>query len=80
MKNKKIIAILTALALMAGFRVLNTAAAETTDISALYKNKDVETSWSTGEAKVIDLNTVPEGGTVHITEAGEYVLSGALQG
>ena len=58
---------------------LPAAAAETVDVTPLYKARDAEAAWSEEEARSIDLNTV-ENKTVRITEEGDYVLSGTLNG
>lgn len=55
------------------------AAAETVDVTTLYKARDTEETWSAKEARSIDLNTA-EDAIVRITEAGDYVLSGTLDG
>ena len=55
------------------------AAAETVDVTTFYKARDTEEAWSAKEARSIDLNTV-ENKTVRITEEGDYVLSGTLNG
>ena len=55
------------------------AEAETVDVTALCKARDTEEAWSAAEARSIDLNTA-EDEIVRITEAGDYVLSGTLDG
>ena len=55
------------------------AAAETVDVTTLYKARDTEEAWSAKEARSMDLNTA-EDAIVRITEAGDYVLSGTLDG
>lgn len=79
MKNKPVFLFLIALAILLGSMSLHMAAEET-DISALYKNKDVEETWSIAEAQLIDLNAVQSGSVISITAKGDYVLSGTLNG
>ena len=55
------------------------AAAETVDVTTFYKARDTEEAWSAKEARSMDLNTA-EDAIVRITEAGDYVLSGTLDG
>ena len=55
------------------------AAAETVDVTTLYKARDTEEAWSAKEARSMDLSTA-EDAIVRITEAGDYVLSGTLDG
>lgn len=79
MKMKRVLSILTALFLALGSLSFSAAAAETVDVSTLYKNKDVDDAWILSDAKVIDLDTVGSG-TVTISEKGDWVLSGTLNG
>lgn len=62
-----------------GSLALRAAAEETPDVSALYKSRDVDASWSAASAERIDLNAA-QGQTLAITAPGDYVLSGAWQG
>ena len=78
MKNKGMSLFLAGMMLFAS-PLLPGAAAETVDVSTLYKARDVEEAWSAADARAIDLNAA-ESGLVRITEAGEYVLSGTLRG
>ena len=64
--------VLCALALPAG--------AEDMNVSALYKNRDVDDLWTAAGATLIDLNAQTDGAVVRITAKGDYVLSGALKG
>ena len=79
MKIKRMLSVLLTLALVLGAFALPAAAEETMDISTLYKSKDVDDSWSPDTATVIDLDTVTSG-ALPITEKGDYVLSGTLNG
>ncbi len=86
---KKLISLILALALCLGMAVFPAAAEETLDVTTLYKNKDVDDTWST-DAAVITLEgsrassdaagVEISGNTVKITREGEYILSGSLQG
>ena len=86
---KKLISLILALALCLGMAVFPAAAEETLDVTTLYKNKDVDDTWST-DAAVITLEGSTassdaagveiSGNTVKITREGEYILSGSLQG
>ena len=81
MKNKvrKTLSLFLALMMLYAAPFLPAAAAETVDVTTLYKARDAEAAWSEEEAQFIDLNTV-ENKTVRITEEGDYVLSGTLNG
>lgn len=79
MRIKSTLSILLALILALGAFSLPASAEDTIDVSALYKNKDVDDAWSLADAQAIDLNTV-QGGEVMIREKGNYVLSGTLNG
>ena len=81
MKNKvrKTLSLFLALMMLYAAPFLPAAAAETVDVTTLYKARDAEAAWSEEEARSIDLNTV-ENKTVRITEEGDYVLSGTLNG
>ena len=78
---KKLCLIMTALSVLLSALSLPAFAAEAAlDVTTLYKNKDVDESWSLSDAKAIDLNALTPGETLTITEKGDYVLSGSLQG
>lgn len=81
MKNKvrKTLSLFLALMMLYAAPFLPAAAAETVDVTTLYKARDAEAAWSEEEARSIVLNTV-ENKTVRITEEGDYVLSGTLNG
>lgn len=79
MKRNKILSLALALILVLGAGAFPAAAETALDVSTLYKAKDVEDEWSPAEAEVIDLNAA-EDGLVTITEEGDYVLSGTLEG
>ena len=79
MKIKSLLSVLLAAVLALGAAALPAAAEETIDVSTLYKNKDVDDAWSASEAQAINLDAV-QGGVVNITEKGDYVLSGTLNG
>ncbi|MBR6953838.1 MAG: carbohydrate-binding domain-containing protein [Clostridia bacterium] len=79
MKLKQMLSVLLALVLALGTLTLPALAAETVDVESLYKNRDVDDSWSADKARTIDLNSVT-GCSVSITAAGDYVLSGTMQG
>ena len=84
MKDKKLGTLILAVMMMlsgwtqAPARAENTV--DTVDVSALFKNKDVEENWETDSTRVIDLNAFESGSVVSITEKGDYVLSGSLEG
>ena len=78
MKNKPVYLVLIALAILLGSLSLH-AVAEV-DVTALYKNKDVDDSWSAATAQMIDLNAVESGSVITISQKGDYVLSGTLNG
>ena len=81
MKIKHIIPVLIALAIALCALFLHGTAEETvTDASTLYKNKDVDETWSADEAQLLDLNTWTDGSVITVTEKGDYVLSGTLYG
>ena len=79
MKIKTALSVLLALALALGSLPLSASAEQQADVSALYKNRDVEEAWSPADAQAIDLDAA-QGGTVTISQKGEYVLSGTLNG
>ena len=54
------------------------AGAEAPDVSSLYKAKDVDASWEASDVKEIDLSAVT--GDLTLSEAGDYLLSGELNG
>ena len=86
---KKLISLILVLALCLGMAALPASAEETLDVTTLYKNKDVDDTWS-ADAAVIALEGSTassdaagveiSGNTVRITREGEYILSGSLQG
>lgn len=78
MKNKLVFQVLVALVILLGSLSLH-AVAEV-DVTALYKNKDVDDSWSAATAQMIDLNAVESGSVITISQKGDYVLSGTLNG
>ena len=84
MKDKKLGTLILAVMMMlsgwtqAPARAENTV--DTVDVSALFKSKDVEENWETDSTRVIDLNAFESGSVVSITEKGDYVLSGSLEG
>ena len=78
MKLKAVLSM--SLALFLTFGSLSIAAAEeAVDVSSLYKNKDVDSSWKPDDAQVIDLNSL-QSGTLTISRKGDYLLSGTLDG
>ena len=79
MKNKPVFLFLVAFAILLGSLSLHVVAEET-DVSALYKTRDVEDTWSADHAQMIDLNAAPSGNAITITAKGDYVLSGTLNG
>ena len=79
MKKKSVLFILLALILALGALALPASADEPVDVSALYKNKDVNDAWSLADAQAIDLNAA-ESSVITITQKGDYVLSGTLNG
>ena len=79
MKNKPIFLFLLALLVLLGSLSLHGVAEEAFDLTALYKNKDVDASWSPSEAEVIDLGALA-GNLLTITAKGDYVLSGSFAG
>ena len=79
MKNKRM-SLIIALAVILGVLPLTVSAAAVADVTALYKKKDVEADWSAAEAERIDLTALESGSVFTITEKGDYVLSGTLNG
>ena len=78
---KKLCLVLTALSVLLSALSLPAFAADAAlDVTTLYKNKDVDDSWSLSDAQAIDLDALAQGETFTITEKGDYVLSGSLQG
>ena len=67
------------LTLTAVLGAASAAQAETLDLTALYKAKDTDASWSASSASLIDLGTVSDS-TLTLTQAGDYVLSGSYTG
>ncbi|MBQ9196858.1 MAG: carbohydrate-binding domain-containing protein [Clostridia bacterium] len=49
------------------------------DLSSLYKDRDVDSSWTNEDAAVIDLSTLRDS-VLTITKKGDYVLSGTWNG
>ena len=80
MKAKTLFSALIALALLLSMPALPALGEQPVDVSALYKKKDVDDTWSADEAQAIDLNAYPDGSVVRITEKGDYILSGTLRG
>ncbi|MBR5751396.1 MAG: carbohydrate-binding domain-containing protein [Clostridia bacterium] len=79
MKTNKIICLLTALAVLLAALGLPAFAGEETDVSTLYKAKDVTDTWDDSEAVHIDLSDVTDG-ALTVSQAGDYLLSGSLDG
>ena len=79
MKLNSVFSVLLALILALGSLSTAAAAEAAADVSALYKSIDVDDAWSPADAQVIDLDSV-QGGTVTISQKGDYVLSGTLNG
>ena len=81
MKIKHVFLILIALAVaLSAILLSGTAEEPVTDVSTLYKNKDVDDTWSANDAQTIDLNAWADGSVVTVTEKGDYVLTGSLNG
>ncbi len=80
MKSKSVFLLLTALSILLGSMTLHAEAEGMPDLSTLYKNRDVDETWNIGDAQLIDLNTVQDSNEIRITENGDYVLSGTLNG
>ncbi len=78
-KMRKIIGMMVMLAMMVCL-MLQGVAEETTDVEKLYKNKDVDDSWSFLQAETVDLDSLESGSVFTISEEGDYVLSGTLNG
>ena len=78
MKKPKSISVFIALALLV-VTLCPAAAGAETDVSQLYKNKDVKDSWDENEVTAIDLGKIT-GGVLSISEEGDYLLSGTLNG
>ena len=86
---KRIVSLILALMMGLGLMAFPAMAEDTLDVTSLYKAKDVDDSWSE-DATVITLQdttasvsgsgAVVDGNTVTITQEGEYVLAGTLQG
>ena len=81
MKIKHVFLILIALAVaLSAVFLSGTAEEPVTDVSTLYKNKDVDDTWSADDAQTIDLNAWADGSVVTVTVKGDYVLTGSLNG
>ena len=81
MKIKHMFLILIALAVaLSAVFLSGTAEQPVTDVSTLYKNKDVDDTWSADDAQTIDLNAWADGSVISVTEKGDYVLTGSLNG
>ena len=82
MKKHRIIVCLTSV-FTALFLLLSiplyTVADGTTDVTALYKNRDTVTDWDPNEAQQIRLDELTEK-TLCLTQEGDYVLSGSFDG
>lgn len=78
MRNKLISLVMAAAMLLCGVPL---AGAETgvTDVTTLYKTRDVDDSWDASGARVIDLNTVSTP-VLTLSAKGDYVLSGTYNG
>ena len=79
MKINRLLAVLCALALGLSLLPLGGLAEDAADISSLYKERDVDDTWSAADATVIDLNSLTEQ-TLTLSEGGDYVLSGTWAG
>ncbi len=79
MKHKSVFLILTALMLLLGSLPM-AAAADEIDVTTLYKAKDVEETWDAADVQTLDLGSAEDGGEIRITQKGDYVLSGTLNG
>ena len=83
-KLKTAFLILTAMAVLLSAPALPVSAESTDsaaiDVTALYKKKDIEDTWSPDEAESIDLNTLADGETLTVSRKGDYVLTGTLNG
>ncbi len=78
-KAKSALSLLLAMMMLCAAPFMPAAAAETVDVTTLYKARDTEEAWSAEEARSVDLSSA-EAAIVRITEAGDYVLSGTLNG
>jgi len=81
MKNKvnQAVSLFLAAMMLCAAPLLPASTAETVEVTTLYKARDVEEAWSTEGSLFIDLSA-EESGIVRIPEAGDYVLSGTLNG
>ena len=79
MKTNIVISVLMAL-IMALNLLPSFAAEETIDLTALYKSRDADASWSAADVTAIDLNALQQESTYLIDQAGDYVLSGSWNG
>ena len=79
MKNKPVWMMLLALAILLFSLSLHAVAEEQLDVTALYKTKDTDASWSAETAEVIDLSAL-DGNLLTISGKGDYVLTGTFNG
>ncbi len=77
--QRKWIAWILCLSLLLSGIPLLAAAEETVDLTALYKDRDVNSDWDPAEAAVIDLSTLTED-SLTLSAKGDYVLSGTWTG
>ncbi|MBR1585807.1 MAG: carbohydrate-binding domain-containing protein [Clostridia bacterium] len=79
MKNKPFVSAVVAVLIMLCSLSLHAVAEETIDVTALYKNKDIDASWSVSDTEVIDLSAL-SGDLLILSSKGDYVLSGSFSG
>ena len=75
MKSKKVFALLAALILLVA---AVPCFAEGTDVTSLYKDRDVNAAYDAKDATLIELDQLTE--DLVITQKGDYLLSGSLNG
>ena len=79
MKRKTFAAVLVICVMTFSFCVPAAFGEGMPNIPSLYKNKDVNASWSASEAKHIDLSNL-DGDSLILTEKGDYLLAGQWVG
>ena len=77
--KRKMISALMALALLLASAPALGASDAAPDLTALYKNRDVNGAFDAATVTAINLDA-QSGGRVSISQAGDYLLSGSLRG
>ena len=80
MKSRRLISSAAAVMLLvSSLSVAAASADDRLDVTALYKHKDIDTIWAPDEAVAINLDELSES-QLTITQKGDYVLAGSLNG